>query len=65
MQQVVITLEESDLLALWAAVVDEDTSAALTFLKERILPKIPAKGNAACDSSRLNPYLRKRAGNQK
>jgi hypothetical protein len=60
MNQIVITLQESDLLMLWAAVVDEDGAAALTFLKERLLPQIPAKGTAPCDSTRLNPYLLKR-----
>ena len=65
MHQVIITLDESDLLALWAALLDEDASAALAFLKERIRPKIPAKGSASCDSSRLNPYLRRSPGKQK
>ena len=60
MHQVIITLDETDLLALWAAVLDEDASAALAFLKERILAKIPAQGTALCASSRLNPYLRRR-----
>ena len=60
--QVIITLGESDLLALWQALVDEDACAALAFLKEHILPKIPAKGSAPCDSSRLNPYLRRKSG---
>lgn len=57
MNQLVITLQENDLLSLWAAVVDEDGGAALAFLKERILPQIPAKGVAPCDSTRLNPFL--------
>ena len=60
--QVIITLDESDLLALWPALLDEDACAALAFLKERILPKIPPKGMARCDSSRLNPYLRRGSG---
>jgi hypothetical protein len=33
--------------------------AALEFLKTRVIPKIPTKGTAPCDSSRRNPYLRK------
>ena len=59
MNKIVITLQESDLLALWVAVVDVDGAAALAFLKERLLPQIPAKGAAPCDSTRLNPYLLK------
>jgi hypothetical protein len=40
--------------------VDEDGAAALAFLKERLLPQIPAKGTAPCDSTRRNPYLLKK-----
>ena len=61
-KQVIITLDESDLLALWRALLDEDACAALAFLRESILPKIPAKGIAPCDSSRLNPYLWRNSG---
>ena len=43
-------------------ILDADEAAALTFLKMRIAPKIPTKGTAPCDSSRLNPYLRKSEG---
>lgn len=60
MHKVVITLEEDDLLDLQAILLDADEAAALEFLEERIVPKIPVKGTAACDSSRLNPYLWKR-----
>jgi len=59
MNHVVITLKESDLLTLWEAVGDEDGAIALEFLKERIVPQIPQMGTAPCDSTRLNPYLRK------
>lgn len=62
MNHVVITLQESDLLALWGAVMDEDGQEALVFLKERIVPQIPGSGTAPCDSTRLNPYLRKKGG---
>jgi len=54
---VVITLKQDDLLAMWQAVLDEDADAALAFLKERLVPQVPAKGTAPCDSSRINPYL--------
>ena len=57
MYKVVITFEEKDLLELQAVLVDADEAAALEFLRTRVAPKIPAKGKAACDSSRRNPYL--------
>ena len=57
MHQVVITLEEADLLALNEVLIDEDPEGALAFLREHIVPKVPQKGNAPCDSSRRNPYL--------
>jgi len=60
MHKIVITLEEDDLLDLQAVLLDRDETAALEFLENRVAPKIPAKGTAACDSSRLNPYLWKR-----
>jgi hypothetical protein len=60
MNQVVITLKENDLMALWAAVVDEDGAEALAFLQECILPQIPQQGTAPCDSTRLNPFLLKK-----
>jgi hypothetical protein len=61
MNQVVVTLKEEDLLALWAVIVDEDAAGALSFLKERVAPQIPRSGSAACDSTRLNPLLWKKA----
>ena len=62
MHQVVVTLDEKDLLALQAVMLDEDAEGALAFLKERIVPKVPAKGTAPCDSSRNNPYLWREKG---
>ena len=53
----VITLTQEDLLALQAVLLDEDEGGALQFLQERIAPRIPKKGTAACDSTRRNPYL--------
>ncbi len=59
MNKVVITLDESDLIELQIVLLDSDEAAALAFLKTRIAAKIPTKGTAPCDSSRLNPYLPK------
>jgi hypothetical protein len=53
----VVTLDGGDLLELQAVLLDEDERAALAFLKERVAPRVPARGTAACDSSRLNPFL--------
>jgi hypothetical protein len=58
--KVTITLEEEDLLALNEILVDGDPDDALAFVKERIWAKVPARGDAPCDSTRLNPYLLKR-----
>ena len=57
--KVVVTLEEESLLELQALLIDKDESAAFDFIKNRIVPQIPAKGTAPCDSSRGNPYLLK------
>ncbi|MBI3947494.1 MAG: hypothetical protein HY321_16345 [Armatimonadetes bacterium] len=57
MNRIAILLDEADLVALWSAVVDDDGEAALAFLRERVLPQIPTRGTAPCDSTRLNPYL--------
>ena len=59
MNKVVITLEAEELLELQRVVIDSDQKGALDFLKTRIIPKIPTKGTALCDSSRINPYLRR------
>lgn len=57
MNTVVVTLSEADLLELQAILIDRDESAALTFLADRVAPRIPSKGSAPCDSTRRNPYL--------
>jgi hypothetical protein len=54
-----VQLEEQALLALQQVLLDDDAEAALRFVKEHIAPKLPKKGTAACDSSRLNPFIRK------
>ena len=57
MNTIVVTFSAGDLLELQAILIDRDKSAALTFLADRVAPKIPSKGSAPCDSTRLNPYL--------
>ncbi len=64
MHKIVITLEQEDLLELQAVLLDADKAAALDFLNRRIVPKIPAKGKAACDSTRRNPFLWKSGANK-
>jgi hypothetical protein len=54
---IVITLDAEALLHLHEVLVDEDPAAALDFIKTRVLPQVPKKGTAACDSTRINPYL--------
>ncbi len=57
MKKLAIVLSESELLELQQIIIDEDREASLEFIKQSIAPKIPAKGTAPCDSSRINPYL--------
>lgn len=57
MNKVSVTLEEGALLELHAVLLDDDPEAALEFLKRHIAPRIPRKGSAACDSTRLNPFI--------
>ena len=52
-----IVLEEETLLELQQVLLDRDGPGALEFLQKRIAGRIPAKGTAPCDSTRLNPYL--------
>jgi len=52
-----IVLEEDALLELQQVLLDQDGPGALDFLRKRIAGRIPAKGTAPCDSTRLNPYL--------
>lgn len=59
MAKLVVTLEEEDLLDLQEVLLDDDEKGALDFIKTRIAPKIPDKGDAHCDSSRRNPFLMK------
>lgn len=55
--QVAIVLDEAALVALWQVVVDGDGASAIAFLRDYVLPQVPVRGVAPCDSSRLNPYL--------
>ncbi|HUU55108.1 MAG TPA: hypothetical protein VMY87_09325 [Armatimonadota bacterium] len=59
MNTISIHLDERALLDLQEVLLDEDPDAALQFVKKHIAPKVPKKGTAACDSSRLNPFIRK------
>jgi len=54
-----VHLDERALLDLQEVLLDEDPEAALRFVKEHIAPKVPKKGTSACDSTRLNPFIRK------
>jgi hypothetical protein len=62
MNKIAITLEEKELLELQEILLDEDKDAALSFLKTCIAAKLPSKGTAPCDSTRINPYLQKPDG---
>ncbi len=59
MSKIAITLEEKDLIELQEILLDDDKDAALSFLKTCIATKLPSKGDAHCDSTRINPYLQK------
>ena len=64
MNKIVLTLEAEELLELQRVVIDDDQEAALDFIKTRLIRRIPAKGTALCDSSRLNPYLLRSQGSE-
>ncbi|MDH4179201.1 MAG: hypothetical protein OEV33_01720 [Armatimonadota bacterium] len=54
-----VHLDERALLDLQQVLLDDDAEAALQFVKKHVAPKVPKKGTAACDSTRLNPFIRK------
>jgi hypothetical protein len=60
--KVSVILDEQALLELQQVLLDDDPQAALAFVKRRLAPKLPGKGSAACDSSRLNPFLLRKPG---
>lgn len=60
MKGIAITLQAAELLELQRVLLDGDAAGALEFLEEHIAPKLPCKGTAPCDSTRLNPFLRKK-----
>jgi hypothetical protein len=57
MNTVSVLLDEDALIELHEVLLDDDAAGALAFVKRCIAPKIPAKGTAPCDSSRLNPFI--------
>ena len=52
-----IILDEQALIELHEVLLDESPAAALEFVKRHIAPRVPRKGTAPCDSSRLNPFI--------
>ncbi len=52
-----IILDEQALIELHEVLLDESPDAALEFVKRHIAPRVPRKGTAPCDSSRLNPFI--------
>jgi hypothetical protein len=60
MKGIALTLQEAELLELQRVLLDADAKGALEFLEKYIAPKLPCQGTAPCDSTRLNPFLRKR-----
>ena len=64
MNKIVLTLEAEDLLQLQRVVTGDDQEAALDFVKTWLIRRIPSKGTALCDSSRLNPYLLRSRGSE-
>ena len=57
MGKITIVLSEEEMVELQEILMDEDEKASLEFIRKRIQPKIPKKGTAPCDSSRINPFL--------
>jgi hypothetical protein len=55
--KVSVILDEQALMDLHEVLLDDSPAAALEFVKRHIAPKVPRKGAAPCDSSRLNPFL--------
>jgi len=55
--KVSIILDEQALIELHEVLLDESPAAALEFVKGHIAPRVPRKGTAPCDSSRLNPFI--------
>jgi len=57
MGKITIVLSEEEMVELQEILMDDDEKASLEFIKNCIQPKIPKKGSAPCDSSRINPFL--------
>jgi|WetSurMetagenome_2_1015567.scaffolds.fasta_scaffold193524_3 hypothetical protein len=60
MKSIAITLQAEEMLEMKRVLLDGDAAGALEFLEKHIAPKLPGKGTAPCDSTRLNPYLRRK-----
>ena len=56
-QTVTIKLLEQDLLELQRILLDEDSQAALEFLKSVVACKLPKKDGWNCNSNNLNQYI--------
>ena len=56
MGNITIIFTEKEMIELQEILMDDDEKASLEFIKNRIQPKIPKKGTALCDSSRINPF---------
>jgi hypothetical protein len=56
-QTVTIKLLETDLLELQRILLDEDTDAALEFLKIVIAQRLPKKDGWSCNSNNFNQYI--------
>ena len=59
MNTISVHLDERALLDLHEVLLDDDAEAALHFVKKHIAPKLPKQGTAPCDSTRMNPFIRK------
>ncbi|MHB0936327.1 MAG: hypothetical protein ACYDCO_17800 [Armatimonadota bacterium] len=55
--RIAIMLDETELLELQRVLIDDDAAGALRFLRQCLAPRLPRKGTALCDSTRLNPFL--------
>ena len=55
--RITLMLDEAELLELQRVLIDDDAAGALRFLRQCLAPRIPRRGTAPCDSSRLNPFL--------
>jgi len=64
MNKVTVVLGEQALLELQEVLLDEDALGALAFLRKHVVPCLPKAGTRPCDSTRLNPFLQKKRGDE-